>query len=133
MISERIDFSCVAAATAAIDSIGSGNSEMMATRAIHINVLVRGVPGPEARFLKTVYNDIGAEAAISHQAYFQEAGAITDMIVMGSIYQHREVRRILTDNPKFRSLLEAITRVVENARETGSQGGASEGVSRRDD
>jgi hypothetical protein len=120
MISERIEFSCVAAATEAIDAIGSGNSEMMATRAIHINVLLRGVPGPDARFLKTVYNDIGAEAAISHQAYFQEAGAITDVIVMGSIYQHREVRRILTDNPKFRGLLEAITRVVENARETNA-------------
>jgi hypothetical protein len=90
----------------------------MASRAIHVNVLVRQVPGPEARFLKTVYNDIGAEAAISHQAYFEENGAVTDMIVMGSIYQHREVRRILTDNPKIRPWLDAIGSVVDNAPES---------------
>lgn len=119
MIAEKLELSSVSEATEAIDAIGSGNSQMMATRAIHVNVLVRGVPGPEARFLKTVYNDIGAEAAISHHAYFQEAGAITDMIAMGSIYQHREVRRILAGNPKFRSLLEAITSVVEDKHKAG--------------
>jgi len=117
MIAEKMDFGSVAEATNAISVIGSGNSEMMATRAIHINVLVRGVPGPEARFLKTVYNDIGAEAAISHQAYFETPGAVTDMIAMGSLYQHREVRRILAGNPKFKKLLDVITRVVEDAKE----------------
>ena len=120
MIAEKIEFSCVAQAQTAIDGIGSGNSELMATRAIHVNVLVKEVPGPEALFLKTVYNDIGAEAAVSHQAYFREPGAITDMIVMGTIYQHREVRRILMHNPKFRGLLDAITHVVENFREANA-------------
>jgi hypothetical protein len=120
MIAERIEFSSVEDAREAIDGIGSGNSEIMATRAVHINVVVRDVPGPEARFLKTVYNDVGAEAAISHQAYFQEAGALTDMIVMGSLYQHREVRRILRGNPTFVGLIDAIKRVVEHTREMQS-------------
>lgn len=118
MIAERIEFGSIADAREAIDGIGSGNSEIMATRAVHINVLVRDVPGPDARFLKTVYNDVGAEAAISHQAYFQEAGAFTDMIVMGSIYQHREVRRILRGNPTFVKLIDAINRVVEQSGQT---------------
>jgi len=120
MIAERIEFSSVEDARGAIDGIGSGNSEIMATRAVHINVVVRDVPGPEARFLKTVYNDVGAEAAISHAAYFQEAGALTDMIVMGSLYQHREVRRILRGNPTFVGLIDAIKRVVEHTREMQS-------------
>jgi hypothetical protein len=117
MDARKIVFDSIREATAAIEGLGSGNSRLMASRAIHINVLIRQVPGPEARFLKTVYNDIGAEAAISHQAYFEENGAVTDMIVMGTIYQHREVRRILTDNPKIFPLLEAIGTVVENSPE----------------
>jgi hypothetical protein len=117
MDARKIVFDSIREATAAIESLGSGNSRLMASRAIHINVLIRKVPGPEARFLKTVYNDIGAEAAISHQAYFEENGAVTDMIVMGTIYQHREVRRILTDNPKIRPWLEEIGTVVENSPE----------------
>ena len=118
MDARKIVLDSIREATAAIEGLGSNNSRLMASRAIHINVLVRQVPGPEARFLKTVYNDIGAEAAISHQAYFEENGAVTDMIVMGTIYQHREVRRILTDNPKIHPLLEAIGTVVENAPES---------------
>jgi hypothetical protein len=114
----KIVFDSIREAFAAIEGLGSDNSRLMASRAIHVNVLVRQVPGPEARFLKTVYNDIGAEAAISHEAYFEENGAVTDMIVMGTIYQHREVRRILTDNPKIKPLLEAIETVVENAPES---------------
>jgi hypothetical protein len=118
MDARKIVLDSIREATAAIEDLGSGNSRLMASRAVHINVLVRQVPGPEARFLKTVYNDIGAEAAISHQAYFEENGAITDMIVMGTIYQHREVRRILTDNPKIHPWLEAIGTVVENSPES---------------
>jgi hypothetical protein len=118
MDARKIVLDSIREATAAIEGLGSNNSRLMASRAVHINVLVRQVPGPEARFLKSVYNDIGAEAAISHQAYFEENGAVTDMIVMGSIYQHREVRRILTDNPKIHPLLEAIGTVVENAPES---------------
>jgi hypothetical protein len=118
MDARKIVLDSIREATEAIEGLGSNNSAMMATRAIHINVLIRQVPGPEARFLKSVYNDIGAEAAISHQAYFEENGAVTDMIVMGTIYQHREVRRILTDNPKIHPLLKAIETVVENALES---------------
>ncbi|MGO9567883.1 MAG: hypothetical protein ACLP5H_10110 [Desulfomonilaceae bacterium] len=118
MDARKIVLDSIREATAAIDGLGSDNSRLMASRAIHINVLIRQVPGPQARFLKTIYNDIGAEAAISHQAYFEENEAVTDMIVMGTVYQHREVRRILTDNPKIHPWLEAIETVVENAPES---------------
>jgi hypothetical protein len=118
MDARKIVLDSIEEATAAIDELGSDNSHFMASRAIHINVLVRQVPGREARFLKTVYNDIGAEVAISRQAYFEEQGVVTDMIVMGTIYQHREVRRILKDNQKIQPWLEAIETVVENAPET---------------
>jgi len=89
----------------------------MATRAIHINVFMERVPGHEARFIKTVYNDIGAEAAISSQAYYEEEGAVTDMVVMGTVYQHREVRRILTGNPTIQPWIDTIWQVVETADE----------------
>lgn len=114
----RIVIESVGKATETIEALGSNNSRMMATRAIHINVLIKQVPGVEAKFIKTVYNDIGAEAAISSEAYYEEAGTITDMIVMGTIYQHREVRRILSGNPKIQPWIEAISEVVENSPET---------------
>jgi len=34
-----------------------------------------------------VYNDIGTEVVISHQAYYEQDGAVTDMVVMGTVYQ----------------------------------------------
>jgi hypothetical protein len=117
MEARKIIFHSVSQAIEELNRLGSGNSRMMACRAIHINIQLKGVPGPEARFLKTVYNDIGAEAAISHQAYHEEEGAVTDMVVMGTVYQHREVKRILIDNSKVRHLVEAIESVVENAPE----------------
>ncbi len=117
MDASKIIFRSVGQAIAELNRIGSGNSRMMANRAIHINILLKDVPGPEARFLKAVYNDIGAEAAISHQAYYEEEGAVTDMVVMGTVYQHREVKRILVDNHKVRHLVEAIESVVENSPE----------------
>jgi hypothetical protein len=118
MTAEKIELHTVREAFEAIDRLGSNNSKLMATRAIHINVLIKKVPGPEARLLKALYNDIGAEAAISSQAYQEEEGAVTDMIVMGTIYQHREVRRVLESDPRLRSLIDAIESVVENATET---------------
>jgi hypothetical protein len=90
----------------------------MGTRAVHINVLVLRVPGPDALILKRAYNEVGAEAAVSHDAYYGTEGAITDMIVMGSVYQHREVRRILADNPVVKTLIAELEAVVENAPET---------------
>jgi len=118
MTAEKILLTSVREATDAIDLVGSNNSALMATRAIHINVLLRVVPGDEARLLKWTYNDVGAEAAISRQAYQEEEGAVTDMIVMGTVYQHREVRRVLADNPALRPWIDAIENVVENATET---------------
>jgi hypothetical protein len=117
MEARKIIFHSISQAIAELNRLGSGNSRMMAARAIHINILLKDIPGPEARFLKTVYNDIGAEAAISHQAYYEEEGAVTDMVVMGTVYQHREVKRILTDNCKIRHLVEAIESVIENTPE----------------
>jgi hypothetical protein len=114
---EKIVLTSVAEAVAAIEAIGSSNCELMATRAVHINVLLRRVPGVEARLLKKAYNDVGAEAAISHEAYCEKNGAMTDMIVMGSVYQHREVRRILADAPALRMLTSALEAAVENAPE----------------
>ncbi len=117
MKADKIVLSSIAKATEIIDALGSNNSKMMASRAVHINVLMRQVPGVEARFIKTVYNDIGAEAAISYQAYYEEDGAVTDMVVMGTVYQHREVRRILSGNPKIQPWIDAISQAVENASE----------------
>lgn len=119
MNARRIDLESVEKATEVIDSLGSNNSKMMATRAIHINVFVEQVPGHDARFIKTVYNDIGAEVAISSQAYYEEEGAVTDMVVMGTVYQHREVRRILIGNPKIQPWVDAIWQVVESSYEYG--------------
>ncbi|MDQ7783834.1 MAG: hypothetical protein RDU20_13205 [Desulfomonilaceae bacterium] len=119
MRSKRLDLPAVKSAAQAIDRLGSDNSEMMATRAIHINVLLEQVPGDAARLIKSVYNQVGAEAAISSQAYHGEEGAITDMIAMGTVYQHREVRRVLTTTaPWVRPWLDRIEEIVENAPET---------------
>lgn len=118
MKAEKIVIDSVQQAARAIDALGSTNSELMATRAVHINVLVRDIPGQEARLLKRTYNDVGAEVAVSHDVYYEEEGAVTDMIVMGTVYQHREVRRILRDTPLAARLIAAIEVVVENASET---------------
>lgn len=119
MHAEKITLSSVTEAVAAIEALGSSNSELMATRAIHLNVLLRHVPGAAARRLKEAYNDVGAEAAISHDAYYEKSGAATDVIAMGSLYQHREVRRILADLPQLQPLTAALEAAVENAPETG--------------
>jgi hypothetical protein len=117
MTAEKVQFSSLKEACEALDSIGSDNSRFMATRAVHINVLVRAVPGAEARLLKALYNDVGGEAAISREAYRQAEGAFTDMVVMGTVYQHREVRRVLAADPRIRPWIDAILSVVDNAAE----------------
>ena len=119
MKSERLALRTVREAEKAVEGLGSTNSELMALRAIHINVLVRNASPAHARSLKNAYNDVGAEAAISHEAYFDEAGGSTDLIAMGSVYHHREVQRILKDEPELRSLLELLAEVVENSPEVG--------------
>ncbi len=117
MEAERIDFRTVGEAAEAIEGIGASNSALMAARAVHINARLRAVPREDARRLKTVYNDIGAEAAVSHGAYYEESGPPTDMIVMGTLYHHREARRIAGDDERLGPLVSAIERVVERAPE----------------
>lgn len=115
MPAEMIELKNVESAIKAIDAVGANNSGMMAARAIHVNLLIRQVPGTQARFIKTVYNDIGAEVAISSDAYYEKIGCVTDMLVMGTIYQHREVKRILNGHNEIKSILEAIAAIVEQA------------------
>jgi hypothetical protein len=117
MKAERIRLDSVEKAREAIDAVGANNSEFMATRAVHINILLRQVPGVEALFLKRTYNDIGAEAAISSHAYQEEEGAVTDVLVMGTIYHHREVRRILTNSSRVQPWIAAIAHLVEQSPE----------------
>lgn len=118
MDAHRINLDSVKAAEEALDQIGTGNSRLMAERAIHINILLRRVPGAAARRLKEAYNEIGAEAAVNKQVYAREEGAVTDMIVMGTVYQHREARRILPHDPAIRPWLDAVEAVVEHCKET---------------
>ena len=58
MIAEKIQFDSVKSASEAIDSLGSNNSELMASRAIHINLIIRQASGADAKSLKKVYNEI---------------------------------------------------------------------------
>lgn len=119
MSARKVVLQSVATATRAIDDLGSNNSEMMATRAIHINVLVEKIPGDAARLIKTIYNQVGAEAAISSKAYYGEEEVVTDMIAMGTVYHHREARRVLVaGSPWVRQWLDEIEAIVENASET---------------
>jgi len=115
----------VATATELIDRIGSNNSEMMASRAIHINILVESVPGATAKIIKKAYNEIGAEAAISSAAYYEEEGEVTDMVAMGTVYQHREVKRVLSGNPSVSPWIDAIAEVVEQSPEVSRHTKAS--------
>ncbi|MBM4326466.1 MAG: hypothetical protein FJ118_04795 [Deltaproteobacteria bacterium] len=110
-------FDDIRQATVAIDEVGSGNSAFMATRAVYMNVLIRNVPGEKARSLKRVYNDIGAEVAISSDAYQEREGAVTDLIVMGALYHHREARRILAGHSETLPLVHLIESITENAPE----------------
>lgn len=117
MIAEKIQFESVKSASEAIDSVGSNNSELMASRAIHINLIIRQAQGVDAKSLKKIYNEIGAEVAISHQAYYEEKDAITDMIIMGTVYQHREARRILVESKSLKPYVDAISAAIENSDE----------------
>ena len=66
MEAHKLTFRSITEAVVELDRVGSSNSRLMAERAIHLNVLLKEVPGEDAWVLKTAYNDIGAEAAISH-------------------------------------------------------------------
>ncbi len=117
MIAEKIKFDSVKCAIEAIDLLGSNNSEMMASRAIHVNLIIRQAPGVYAKSIKKVYNEIGAEVAISSEAYYEEQDVVTDMIVMGTVYQHREARRILEHAHQLKPFIDAISAAIENSDE----------------
>ena len=121
MLAEKLQISSVKSASKAIDSVGSNNSELMASRAIHINLIMRQVLGVDAKYLKKIYNEIGAEVAISRQAYYEEKDAITDMIIMGTVYQHREARRILVDSKNLKPYVDAISEAIENSDEVRAE------------
>lgn len=117
MIAEKIKFDSVKSATEAIDSLGSNNSELMASRAIHVNLIIRQAPGAYAKSIKKVYNEIGAEVAISSEAYYEEQDVLTDMIIMGTVYQHREARRILEHAHQLKQFIDAISTAIETSDE----------------
>jgi hypothetical protein len=100
-------------AMGAIEEIGASNSEFMATRAIQINCRLDGVPAKEAREIKKVYNEVGAEAAISHGAFYDEGAQFTDMIIMGTLAHHREVRRVLGHREDLKDLIMTLKDLVE--------------------
>lgn len=117
---QKLHLNSVAEATQAIDKLGASNSKFMATRAIHLNIGLKEVQASHARSLKQVYNEVGAEAAISHDAYMGHFDGTTDMILMGTVYQHREVCRVLAGYLEFHDFVETISAIVENAPETQS-------------
>jgi hypothetical protein len=117
MNAEKIIFHSIRGAREAIEAIGADNSQKMAGRAVHINIRVKNVPGKEARRLKSVYNDIGAEAAISRSAYEGAENIVTEMIIMGTLYQHREVKRVFQEDEAMAPWIQVIARIVENCAE----------------
>ncbi len=117
MSAKKVAFQSVSEATTAVESLGANNAAMMAGRALHINIRLTQVPGSEAKQIKTFYNEIGAEAAISSAAYYEEEGAITDMIVMGTIYHHREAKRVLQTRDDLKKWIDVISDVVESSSE----------------
>jgi hypothetical protein len=102
-------------ATQAIEEIGASNSEFMATRAIQVNCRLSNVPAQKARAIKKVYNEVGAEAAISHDAFYDEGADSTDMIVMGTVAHHREARRVVENREDLKEITESINGAVEAA------------------
>ena len=42
---------------------------------------------------------------------------VTDMIVMGTVYQHREARRILEHAHQLKPFIDAISTAIENSDE----------------
>jgi hypothetical protein len=94
--------------SAMIAGLGAKNVEMMARRGVYANILVKDVPGAHARLLKRHYNDVGGEVAISHDAWLEKKDAVTDILVMGSIHQHGEVRAALGSSPELQPILDAI-------------------------
>ncbi len=115
MDAKIVEFTTLDEAAETIHGIGAENSGMMAGRSIHINIRVKDIPGYLAKRIKYTYNELGAEAAISAPAYREEEGVITDMIIMGTVYQHREAKRILMDVAELQGWLVLISRLVDES------------------
>ena len=96
-----------------IDELGAKNSDMMALRGVHRNVLVESVHGAHARMLKRYYNDVGAEVAISHDTWLEKKDAVTDILVMGTLFQHGEVRAALATVTELQELLNFIKMALD--------------------
>jgi hypothetical protein len=108
MVAKQVQFNTVDELRENMHRLGAKNTEMMALRGIYRNILVKDVLGAHARLLKRLYNDVGAEVAISHDAWLEKDGAVTEILVMGSLYQHSEVRAALATVAEIQYLLNAI-------------------------
>lgn len=112
MIAQRLELDSVEELRDTINRLGAKNTDMMATRGVYRNVLVKDVPGTHARMLKRYYNDVGAEVAISHDAWLEKDGVITDILVMGSVFHHSEVRAALSTVAELQELLAVIKQAL---------------------
>ena len=113
MIGKKLQLDNFEELSETMNRLGAKNSEVMATRGIYRNVLVKEVPGAHARMLKRHYNDVGAEVAISHDAWLEKEGLVTDILVMGSLFHHSEVRSALSTVTELQELLSAIKTALD--------------------
>lgn len=113
MIAKKVQIESADQLLETMDKLGARNTDMMALRGIYRNIIVKDVPGAHARMLKRHYNDVGAEVAISHDAWLEKDGVVTDILVMGSLYQHGEVRAALGAVSEIQDLLTAIKGALE--------------------
>lgn len=124
MEAKILDIESIEQAVEAIESVGASNSEFMATRAIQMNCLVKDVPVEKARAIKKFYNEVGAEAAISHDAFYGEDCQSTDMMIMGTLAHHREVRRVVEHREDLRDVIQTVKKLVEHAVNFAYEGSA---------
>jgi len=113
MIAKKVQIESADQLLETMDKLGARNTDMMALRGIYRNIIVKDVHGAHARMLKRHYNDVGAEVAISHDAWLEKDGVVTDILVMGSLYQHGEVRAALGAVSEIQDLLTAIKVALE--------------------
>jgi hypothetical protein len=113
MIAKKVQIERAEQLLETMDKLGARNTDMMALRGIYRNIIVKDVPGAHARMLKRHYNDVGAEVAISHDAWLEKDGVVTDILVMGSLYQHSEVRAAMATVSEIQTLLSAIKAALD--------------------
>lgn len=113
MIAKKVQVESADQLLETMDKLGARNTDMMALRGIYRNIIVKDVPGAHARMLKRHYNDVGADVAISHDAWLEKEGVVTDILIMGSLYQHGEVRAAMATVSEIQTLLSAIKEALE--------------------